>query len=169
MSKTMVMIPNQSLFITTNRLITSLSQTTTSFRRGYRRLYPAERSYFLTYTRLVTRYLRKPRGNYTVNICLPAAYVTIARYEVLFLTSFFAAAYHALFPFAKFNAVQSACFSNVIGTDENMVISAPTGSGKTVLFELAIVKMLMDNNDNDSKCIYISPTKVNTLIARGTP
>jgi hypothetical protein len=169
MSKTTVMIPNQNLFITTNRLIMSLSQTTTSFRRSYRRLYPAESSYVLTYTRFVTRYLTKSGGNYTVDICLPAAYVIIARCEVLFLNSFFAAAYHALFPFAKFNAVQSACFSNVIETDENMVISAPTGSGKTVLFELAIVKMLMDNSSNNSKCIYISPTKVNSLIARGIP
>jgi hypothetical protein len=38
---------------------------------------------------------------------------------------------------------------------------APTGSGKTVLFELAIIRMLVHNkNDSQSKCIYIAPTKV---------
>jgi ATP-dependent DNA helicase HFM1/MER3 len=45
-------------------------------------------------------------------------------------------------------------------TDENMVVSAPTGSGKTVLFELAIVNLLMNRPNDNSKCVYISPTKV---------
>lgn len=40
-------------------------------------------------------------------------------------------------------------------------LPAPTGSGKTVLFELAIIRMLVHNkNDRQSKCIYIAPTKV---------
>ncbi|CAG8740178.1 10447_t:CDS:2, partial [Acaulospora colombiana] len=67
------------------------------------------------------------------------------------------AAYRLLFSFAQFNAVQSACYSSIIEEDENMVISAPTGSGKTVLFELAIVKMLIDDNSSDSKlCVLKS-------------
>ncbi|KAI0950168.1 hypothetical protein AcV7_008716 [Taiwanofungus camphoratus] len=46
-------------------------------------------------------------------------------------------------------------------TDENMVISAPTGSGKTVLFELAIIRMLTQasGNGKTDKCIYVAPTK----------
>ncbi|KAF7363796.1 ATP-dependent DNA helicase MER3 [Mycena sanguinolenta] len=39
--------------------------------------------------------------------------------------------YRAIFKFGVFNAVQSSCFDTVSKSDENMVISAPTGSGKT--------------------------------------
>jgi ATP-dependent DNA helicase HFM1/MER3 len=37
-----------------------------------------------------------------------------------------------------FSSLQSDCFLS----DVNMVISAPTGSGKTVLFELCILRVL---------------------------
>lgn len=43
-----------------------------------------------------------------------------------------------------FNAVQSESFAEVFLSDENMVISAPTGSGKTVLFELCILRLLQN-------------------------
>lgn len=68
--------------------------------------------------------------------------------------------YRGIFSFGVFNAVQSESFHKIMETSENMVISAPTGSGKTVLFELAIVKLLMNDQNNSSKCIYMSPTKV---------
>ncbi|KAF8077800.1 Sec63 Brl domain-containing protein [Lyophyllum atratum] len=69
--------------------------------------------------------------------------------------------YRGLFKFGVFNAVQSACFDDVFDSKENMVISAPTGSGKTVLFELAIIKMLTEsrNTDGSLKCVYMAPTK----------
>ncbi|KAL1720053.1 hypothetical protein EV715DRAFT_262894 [Schizophyllum commune] len=69
--------------------------------------------------------------------------------------------YRTMFKFGVFNAVQSTCIDPIMTTDENMVISAPTGSGKTVLFELAIIKMLNDMRSNGSslKCVYMAPTK----------
>ncbi|KAL7283636.1 hypothetical protein ACG7TL_003072 [Trametes sanguinea] len=69
--------------------------------------------------------------------------------------------YRGLFKFGVFNAVQSQCYDSVMNTDENMVVSAPTGSGKTVLFELAIVKMLKQaaHHGERTKCVYIAPTK----------
>lgn len=41
-----------------------------------------------------------------------------------------------------FNSLQSECFPICFYSDVNMVISAPTGSGKTVLFELCILRLL---------------------------
>ncbi|KZT69812.1 P-loop containing nucleoside triphosphate hydrolase protein, partial [Daedalea quercina L-15889] len=69
--------------------------------------------------------------------------------------------YRGMFKFGVFNAVQSKCFDTVMHTDENMVISAPTGSGKTVLFELAIIRMLLQagGNSKSVKCVYVAPTK----------
>lgn len=39
---------------------------------------------------------------------------------------------------------------------------APTGSGKTALFELGLIRMLGDNKrpGNAFKCVYVAPTKV---------
>jgi hypothetical protein len=41
-----------------------------------------------------------------------------------------------------FNSLQSECFHVCFLSDVNMVISAPTGSGKTVLFDLCILRIL---------------------------
>ncbi|KAF5387524.1 hypothetical protein D9757_006603 [Collybiopsis confluens] len=69
--------------------------------------------------------------------------------------------YRGLFKFGVFNAVQSSCFDGVFHFDKNMVISAPTGSGKTVLFELGIIRMLMEaqKTNKDTKAVYVAPTK----------
>ncbi|KNZ78445.1 ATP-dependent DNA helicase MER3 [Termitomyces sp. J132] len=67
--------------------------------------------------------------------------------------------YRSIFKFGVFNAVQSSCFSDVC--DKSILWLSPTGSGKTVLFELAIIRMLSlpDNTDRHMKCVYIAPTK----------
>ncbi|KAI0310640.1 Sec63 Brl domain-containing protein, partial [Amylostereum chailletii] len=66
--------------------------------------------------------------------------------------------YRGVFKFPVFNAIQSKCFDTIMKSDENFVISAPTGSGKTVLFELSIIHMVM-NAGSGSKCVYMAPTK----------
>ncbi|CCO27593.1 hypothetical protein BN14_01578 [Rhizoctonia solani AG-1 IB] len=63
-----------------------------------------------------------------------------------------------VFKFGVFNAMQSQCFDTAVNTDSNMVISAPTGAGKTVLFELSVVRLLQSGN-NTYKCVYMAPTK----------
>ncbi|KAH0097690.1 P-loop containing nucleoside triphosphate hydrolase protein, partial [Aureobasidium melanogenum] len=50
--------------------------------------------------------------------------------------------FQTIFPFAMFNAVQSGCFESIYESNDNCVFSSPTGSGKTVLFEIAICRML---------------------------
>ncbi|KAI6028575.1 hypothetical protein F5J12DRAFT_889093 [Pisolithus orientalis] len=68
--------------------------------------------------------------------------------------------YRGVFKFGVFNAMQSTCFDKVLYSDENLVVSAPTGSGKTVLFELGIIRMLGQvTNNNSIKCVYVAPTK----------
>ncbi|KAE8269838.1 hypothetical protein A4X09_0g2499 [Tilletia walkeri] len=54
--------------------------------------------------------------------------------------------WRSIFKFPVFNAVQSTCFDSVFQSNRNVVVSAPTGSGKTVVFELAIIRMLQDKN-----------------------
>ena len=64
-----------------------------------------------------------------------------------------------IFPFPLFNAVQSKCFQIAFDSDENIVLSAPTGSGKTVVMELAICRLIRDTHGTDFKIVYQAPTK----------
>ncbi|OLL22607.1 ATP-dependent DNA helicase MER3 [Neolecta irregularis DAH-3] len=66
--------------------------------------------------------------------------------------------YQKVFSFPLFNAVQSACIPEVWYNSSNVVISSPTGSGKTVLFEIAICK-LFNMSPTGCKIIYMAPTK----------
>ncbi|KAK9478748.1 P-loop containing nucleoside triphosphate hydrolase protein, partial [Lipomyces japonicus] len=78
----------------------------------------------------------------------------------LIATSVLPDRYRGLFKFSTFNPMQSACFPTLYHSNSNMAISSPTGSGKTVLFEIAILKALMtDTRDGGYKIIYIAPTK----------
>ncbi|KAK4174792.1 putative ATP-dependent DNA helicase [Triangularia setosa] len=65
----------------------------------------------------------------------------------------------ALFPFEFLNAVQSKCFEAVYKTNNNVVVSAPTGSGKTAILELAICKLALDRGHENFKIVYQAPTK----------
>eukprot|EP00466_Bigelowiella_natans_P004149 jgi/Bigna1/35412/e_gw1.9.11.1 len=68
--------------------------------------------------------------------------------------------FRSLFPFKFFNKMQSLCFESTYKENTNLVISAPTGSGKTVIFEIAMAKMFEINNDKiPCKAVYIAPLK----------
>lgn len=67
--------------------------------------------------------------------------------------------FRSIFPFPVFNAVQSKSFSTIYNSDSNFVLSAPTGSGKTVIMELAICRLLKEAKDTQFKVIYQAPTK----------
>ncbi|KAK8947099.1 hypothetical protein KSP39_PZI006477 [Platanthera zijinensis] len=67
-----------------------------------------------------------------------------------------------------FNSLQSECFSGCFLSDINMVISAPTGSGKTALFELCMLRLFLrflspegkfNHEKGVLKTIYIAPSK----------
>ncbi|KAJ5292397.1 sedoheptulose-1-7-bisphosphatase [Penicillium atrosanguineum] len=67
--------------------------------------------------------------------------------------------YRSLFPFPLFNAIQSKCFQSIYNSNDNLVLSAPTGSGKTVVMELAICRLLKVLKDERFKVVYQAPTK----------
>ena len=65
----------------------------------------------------------------------------------------------SIFPYELLNAVQSKCFHTAFHTDDNLVLSAPTGSGKTLVLELAIARLLATGYNTDFKVVYMAPTK----------
>ncbi|KAI9303339.1 hypothetical protein BJ944DRAFT_232258 [Cunninghamella echinulata] len=66
--------------------------------------------------------------------------------------------YRSIFSYPYFNRMQSEAMDKVLYTDENVVIAAPTGAGKTVLMELAMIRCFI-NNPHHIKIIYMAPTK----------
>ncbi|XP_045541613.1 probable ATP-dependent DNA helicase HFM1 [Papilio machaon] len=71
--------------------------------------------------------------------------------------------YRDVFSFQHFNVVQTKVIEDALYSDKSLVVCAPTGSGKTVIFEMAIVQLLMEiedkNIDEDFKIIYMAPIK----------
>ncbi|XP_069462625.1 activating signal cointegrator 1 complex subunit 3 [Ambystoma mexicanum] len=65
--------------------------------------------------------------------------------------------YEALYKFTHFNPIQTQIFHTVYHTDSNVLLGAPTGSGKTVAAELAIFRIF--NKYPTSKAVYIAPLK----------
>ena len=65
----------------------------------------------------------------------------------------------SVFKFEIFNAVQSKCFATAFKSDDNIVVSAPTGSGKTIIMELAICRLVAESKGQDFKVVYQAPTK----------
>ncbi|XP_025088893.1 uncharacterized protein LOC112560994 isoform X5 [Pomacea canaliculata] len=69
--------------------------------------------------------------------------------------------YRGVFTFPFFNAVQSQVFDQLLYGDRSVVVSAPTGSGKTVLFDLAIIRLLLcaQGDPSSIKIVYMAPMK----------
>lgn len=73
-------------------------------------------------------------------------------------------------PRSWFNSLQSAMLDLTWSSDASLAVSAPTGAGKTVLFELAILRMLQSAGSVDAagrflrrpasvKAVYIAPMR----------
>ncbi|XP_059501244.1 activating signal cointegrator 1 complex subunit 3 [Stegostoma tigrinum] len=65
--------------------------------------------------------------------------------------------YEALYKFTHFNPIQTQIFHTLYHSDSNVLLGAPTGSGKTVAAELAIFRVF--NKYPTSKAVYIAPLK----------
>ncbi|KAK1040940.1 ATP-dependent DNA helicase MER3 [Friedmanniomyces endolithicus] len=67
--------------------------------------------------------------------------------------------FRSIFSFPLFNAVQSKCFETIYKSNDNLVLSAPTGSGKTAVLELAICRLISGFASGSYKIVYQAPTK----------
>jgi len=70
--------------------------------------------------------------------------------------------------FDRFNALQSELAERLCHTSDDMVVSAPTGAGKTALFEMAIGRFICEDQQQSKdpsrlskhrKIVYIAPSK----------
>ncbi|RYH08475.1 DEAD/DEAH box helicase [archaeon] len=65
-----------------------------------------------------------------------------------------------IFPFDCFNAMQMQVVQQAYHTDQDMIVAAPTGSGKTVVLELALARLIMKHQGGQPfRCVYIAPSK----------
>ncbi|ELT88015.1 hypothetical protein CAPTEDRAFT_159536 [Capitella teleta] len=62
-----------------------------------------------------------------------------------------------LYNFTHFNPIQTQIFHTLYHSDCNVLLGAPTGSGKTVAAEMAIFRVFREQPK--SKCVYIAPLK----------
>ncbi len=62
------------------------------------------------------------------------------------------------FPFESFNAMQAETLPALLETEENVVVSAPTASGKTAVAEVAISKTI----DADGTALFLAPLRALT-------
>lgn len=56
-----------------------------------------------------------------------------------------------------FNPIQTQLFFSLYQQNKNILIGAPTGSGKTIMSELAILNLI--KTTPEKKCVYIAPLK----------
>jgi len=49
----------------------------------------------------------------------------------------------------------AAVFNAIYNSDDNVFIGAPTGSGKTICAEFAILRMFAQNPE--ARCVYVTP------------
>ncbi|KAF2937977.1 hypothetical protein DAI22_03g087400 [Oryza sativa Japonica Group] len=65
--------------------------------------------------------------------------------------------YQDLYRFSHFNPIQTQAFHVLYHSDNNVLLGAPTGSGKTISAELAMLHLF--NTQPDMKVVYIAPLK----------
>ena len=73
------------------------------------------------------------------------------------VTALHNADWESLYKFTHFNPIQTQVFHTLYHTNHNVLLGAPTGSGKTITAEIAIFKLLRDNPN--LKVVYIGPLK----------
>ncbi|XP_004299306.1 PREDICTED: activating signal cointegrator 1 complex subunit 3 [Fragaria vesca subsp. vesca] len=115
------------------------------------------------YIRAVSDSWLQAEAFYTIsfhNLALPEAHTShteLLDLKPLPVTSLGNSTYEALYKFSHFNPIQTQTFHVLYHTDNNVLLGAPTGSGKTISAELAMLHLF--NTQPDMKVIYIAPLK----------
>ncbi|KAK4275030.1 hypothetical protein QN277_018173 [Acacia crassicarpa] len=66
--------------------------------------------------------------------------------------------YEAIYKdFKHFNPVQTQVFTVLYNSDDNVLVAAPTGSGKTICAEFSILRNLQKGPDSVMRVVYIAP------------
>ncbi|XP_061571388.1 activating signal cointegrator 1 complex subunit 3 isoform X2 [Cololabis saira] len=65
--------------------------------------------------------------------------------------------YESLYKFSHFNPIQTQIFHTLYHSDTNVLLGAPTGSGKTIAAEMAMFRVF--NKYPGAKVVYIAPLK----------
>ena len=65
----------------------------------------------------------------------------------------------SVFQYPLFNAIQSQCFPTAYNSNDNLVVSAPTGGGKTAILEMAVCRLIHGFKTDQFKIVYMAPTK----------
>ena len=65
--------------------------------------------------------------------------------------------YESMYRFSHFNPIQTQAFHTLFHTDENVLLGAPTGSGKTISSELALLRLFTAHRG--MKAVFIAPLK----------
>ncbi|CAG0885534.1 unnamed protein product [Cyprideis torosa] len=65
--------------------------------------------------------------------------------------------FQSLYKFTHFNPIQTQIFHVLYHTDHNVLLGAPTGSGKTIAAEIAMFRVFRDQPG--AKVVYIAPMK----------
>lgn len=65
--------------------------------------------------------------------------------------------FESLYNFSHFNPIQTQIFHCLYHTDNNVLLGAPTGSGKTIAAEVAMFRLFKEHSDR--KVVYIAPLK----------
>ncbi|KAK2197760.1 bifunctional C2 domain superfamily/Helicase [Babesia duncani] len=84
-------------------------------------------------------------------------YTTLKNLIPLPTTALSNPAFEATYNFKYFNPLQTQIFAQCYWNDGNMLVGAPTGSGKTVAAELGIFRLF--NTRPNQKAVYIAPLK----------
>ena len=66
--------------------------------------------------------------------------------------------YQNFYSFTYLNGIQTQVFHSFYNTSDNILLAAPTGSGKTLCAELSVFKEL-NKSSEDSKIVYIAPVE----------
>lgn len=65
--------------------------------------------------------------------------------------------FESIYKFTHFNPIQTQVFHTTYHSDVNVLLGSPTGSGKTIVAELAMLRVF--ENNPKGKIIYIAPLK----------